>query len=399
MIEDKLSRRCFEVEESTIRDILKVISRGDVISFAGGIPDPDTFPRDEIEEAFSRCLRENWRRALQYADSQGVRELREEIASFMYRMGRGSPDPDSIVITSGSQEGLYALSLALLDPGDIVIVERPTYLAMLQILKSLNVKIVDVELQEDGMDIAELESTVKKLKESGEKIKFIYTVPTCQNPTGITMSLEKRRGLIDIAERYDIYIVEDDPYSYYLYEEVENVTPLYKLCPDRVIYCSTFSKILVPGFRIGWLVTPRELTPHVVKMKQIVSLQTTTITQYVLADILKRGIIERRLPQLSEYYKKKRDAMLEALETYMPDHVTWTRPVGGMFIWVRTRSDIDTTSLLKTAIEKYGVAYVPGEAFYASRPHRNTMRLNFTYPSVREIFEGIERLGKLLKNV
>ncbi|NPA24140.1 MAG: PLP-dependent aminotransferase family protein [Crenarchaeota archaeon] len=396
---EKLSRRCFEVEESTIRDILKVLSRKDVISFAGGIPDPDTFPHEDIERAFSKCMRENWRKALQYTESQGVRELREEIARFMQRLDRGSPDPDNVIVTSGSQEALYILSMTLLDPGDVVIVERPTYLAMLQVLKSMSAKIIDVELKDDGIDVEALDTVVKKLEREGENVKMIYVVPTCQNPTGITMSIDKRKQLIEIAEKHDLYIVEDDPYSYYLYDNVENLEPLYKLCPERVIYCSTFSKILVPGFRVGWIVAPEDLVSHIVKMKQIVSLQTTTVTQYVLAELLKDGIIERRLPELSQRYRKKRDAMLEALETYMPSHVTWTRPVGGMFVWVKARPDIDTTRLLNIAIEKYGVAYVPGEAFYATNPQRNTMRLNFTYPSARDIFEGVKRLGEMLKEV
>ncbi len=382
-----------------MRDILKVLSRKDVISFAGGIPDPETFPHEEIEQAFSQCLKEAWKKALQYTESQGIPELREEISHFMRRTGRCSTDPENIVITSGSQEALYVLSLALLDPGDVVIVERPTYLAMIQILRSLNVDIIDIELEDDGISITQLENTLKKLKEDNRKIKFIYVVPTCQNPTGITMSMDKRKSLIELAEKYDIYIVEDDPYSYYLYEETEHSEPLAKLCPERVIYCSTISKILAPGLRIGWIAAPQELVPHIVKMKQIVSLQTTTLVQYALVEIFRRRIVEKRIPALSEHYRKKRDAMLEALETYMPEYVSWTRPVGGMFVWVRTRPDIDTSHMLRTAIEKYGVAYVPGEAFYATNPCRNTMRLNFTYPSIRDIYTGIERLGNLLRNI
>ncbi len=316
----------------------------------------------------------------------------------MRKVKNVSVDFSRIIITSGSQEALYIISLTLLDPGDVVIVERPTYLAMLQVLKSLNVSIVDVDVDEQGLNTHKLEEVLKKYRD--RKIKLVYTVPTCQNPTGITMSIERRKHLLELAEKYGFYIIEDDPYSYYLYEEVPDAVMLLNLDRDgRVIYCSTFSKILAPGFRIGWIVAPEEIHNYIIKMKQIVSLQTTTLLQYVLAKILEKGIIERRLPSISEFYKKKRDAILEALETYMLNLAEWTKPIGGMFIWIRLLDNINTSKILNKAVEEYKVAYVPGEAFYISNPETNTMRLNFTYPSISNIFKGIEKLGKLIRNV
>jgi len=316
----------------------------------------------------------------------------------MYRTKSCKIDPNNIIVTSGSQEALYLISLTILDSKDVVIVERPTYLAMIQVLKSFYVDITDVDIDEHGIDTYKLEEI---LKSSNRKIKFLYTVSTCQNPTGITMSLDRRKHLLELAAKYNFYIVEDDPYSYYMYEETPDSIPLVRLDKSgRVIYCSTFSKILAPGFRIGWMVVPDELYQHVVKMKQIVNLQTTTLLQHALVRLLKKGIIDRRLPELATYYKKKRDAMLEALETYMLNIAKWTKPIGGMFIWVELNDEkIDTKKLIHKAVEEYKVAYVPGEAFYISKPKKNTMRLNFTYPSISDIFKGIENLSKLFRDV
>ncbi len=395
----KFSKRCELVETSAVREILRVIGRKDVISFAGGLPDPATFPVSEVKEAVNKVIESDWASALQYASTEGIRTLREEIAKFMIRRETAQKvDPENVLITAGSQEALYIIAAALLDPGDYVIVERPTYLAMLQVLNMFQVNIVSITLQEDGIDIHELEYKLKKLKQEGKNVKFLYLVPTCQNPTGITTSNEKRKAILELAEKFDIYIVEDDPYSYYLYEPI-NVKTLKSLdTSGRVIYTSTFSKILAPGLRLGWVVANEEVIQQLCKIKQILNLQTCTFSQYIAAYLLKEHIIDRNLSRIIEHYRKKRDHMLNMLETYMPSGCSWTKPSGGMFIWVRVPEKLNMSKLLTEAIEKYGIAYVPGEAFYPENPEYNTMRLNFTYPTLSQIEEGVRRLATLIKD-
>jgi len=393
------SRRVEVIEPSAVRVILKVIGKRDVISFAGGIPDPALFPLDEVKRACEAALSEVGGRALQYAVTEGVEELREELRKFMLRRGvlssRGTDD--EILVTSGSQEALFLITHALVDPGDIVVTERPTYLAMLQVLYDHYARIIDIDMDEEGLNTYKLEETIRKLKSEGVKPKFIYTVPTCQNPTGITMSMDRRKHLLEIAEMYDLIVVEDDPYSYYLYEPIP-VHPLkYLDSTGRVIYVSTFSKILAPGLRIGWIVAPREFIQELTKIKQVFNLQSPTFNQYVAAYLLREQVVDRRLPLLAEHYRRKRDVMLSALETYASDLAEWVRPAGGMFVWVKLRRNIDTAKMLDLAVEKYGVAYVPGAPFYPSRPEVNTMRLNFTYPTPDKITEGIARLAKLIR--
>ncbi len=394
----KFSRRLELIEPSAVRVILKVIGKSDVISFAGGIPDPALFPIAEVMHACEKALTENAGKALQYTVTEGIEELREELRKFMIRRRVISSSDDSeIMITSGSQEALFLIAHALLDPGDVVVTERPTYLAMLQILYDHNAKIVDIDLDEEGLNTYRLEEEIRKLSSEGLKPKFVYTVPTCQNPTGITMSMDRRKHLLEIAEAYDLIVIEDDPYSYYLYEPLD-VRPLKYLDQSgRVVYVSTFSKILAPGLRIGWIAGPRELVQELAKIKQVLSLQSPTFNQWIVTYLLREQVIDRRLPLLAEHYRRKRDAMLDALETYISDLAEWIRPAGGMFIWVKLRRNVDTTKMLKVAVEKYGVAYVPGTPFYPSRPEVNTMRLNFTYPSVDRIREGIARLAKLIR--
>ena len=395
----KVADRCRLVETSAVREILRVIGRKDVISFAGGLPDPATFPLSEIKTAVQEVLDQEWKFALQYAATEGIWSLREEIANFMIRRGTGTGlTGENILVTAGSQEALFIIALTLLNPGDYVIVERPTYLAMLQILNLLQINVTSVTLREDGIDVEELEQKIRKLIDEGKRPRLLYLVPTCQNPTGITMSLEKRKQVLEIAEKYDLYIVEDDPYSYYLYEPV-NVRTLKSLDKSgRVIYTSTFSKILAPGLRLGWIAADKDLIVEMSKIKQIMSLQTSTLSQYIAAVLLRKQIVDSNLPKVAEFYRRKRDAMLNALETYMPSGCSWTKPVGGMFIWVRVPEKLNMTKLLPEAIEKYGVAYVPGEAFYAENPEVNTLRLNFTYPTLDEINRGIERLAKLISS-
>ncbi len=253
-------------------------------------------------------------------------------------------------------------------------------------------------MDEYGIKVDVLEGVIKKVIEDGGKLKFIYVVPTGQNPTGITMSMERRKALLEIASRYDLLIIEDDPYGYIYFGDEEPPMRLKAMDSEgRVIYLSTFSKIAAPGLRLGWVAASDEVIKWFELAKQSIDLHTSTLNQYIAAELLRRGVIERNIPRIKEIYRTKRDLMLQALNEYMPEGVTWTKPSAGMFIWLTTPKKIDTGEMLGTAIKKYGVAYVPGKSFYPNEDRHNDMRLNFTYPTPQQIFEGIRRLALVVK--
>jgi 2-aminoadipate aminotransferase apoenzyme (EC 2.6.1.39) len=300
-------------------------------------------------------------------------------------------------VTVGSQEALELLGRVFIDPGDVVITENPTYIAALQAWRVYQPRLVGVPMDEHGMVVETLEETVKRLKAEGARIKFIYTIPTAQNPSGLTMSQDRRKYLLEVAERYDLLIVEDDPYSYFLFEPI-SVSPIKALDKyDRVIYLSTASKIFAPGFRLGWVIANEEVIKWFNLAKQALNLNTSNFVQYIFLEGLRRNVVLKNLPHVRELYKRKRDAMLAALETYMPPGVSWTRPSGGMFIWATTPPHIDTKELLKVAVSQYKVAFVPGHGFFVDQSVRNAMRLNFTYPTFEQINEGIRRLAMAIK--
>ncbi len=385
-----------KLKSSEIREILKLLEKSDVISLAGGLPDPSTFPREEIAEIARTLILEKGAAVLQYAPSLGVRDFLEAVKRFMERHGIRVSDGDEILATVGSQEALYLLAEALVDPGDVVIVERPTYLAAVQVFTKRGARFLTVDLDEEGMKTDMLEEKLKKLEAEGIRPKIAYLVPTCQNPTGVTMSLDRRKHLLELASRYDFLVVEDDPYGLIRFEGGD-VKPLKRLDDEgRVVYLGSVSKILSPGLRLGWAAGPRDIIMVMERIKQHVNLHTSTLSQYIAARVLDAGIVERNLPRIREIYKRKRDAMLEALEEYFPRDARWTRPIGGLFIFVWLPESIDTRRLLPKAIER-GVAYVPGSEFYVDGGGANTMRLNYSYPSVDEIREGVRRLGELIK--
>ncbi len=396
--DERLSCRVRSTFSSIVRDLLKWIT-SDVISFGGGIPDPTTFPLAEIRRAIDEVFSEYGPEILQYSKTEGIDELRSEICKLMVRRNVTSrADVKDVVITCGSQEALKLIVESFVDPGDVVITESPTYLAMLQVLQAHGSKIIGVPVDESGMRTDSLEDVLRRLRADGRRAKLIYTVPTCQNPTGISMSNDRRKHLIELAETYDVLVVEDDPYSYFLYEPL-NVKPLKSL--DRtghVIYVSTFSKILAPGLRVGWIFADERVVNAISIVKQMLTFHTSTLSQYIAYKLLELNVIERVLPMLSAYYRTKRDIMLDALEEYMPSGVDWTRPAGGMFVWVTLPKQMNATKMLPRAIREYKVAYVPGETFYPNRDVFNNMRLNFTYPPHDKIVDGVRRLSKLIRD-
>jgi 2-aminoadipate transaminase len=395
-VSDLLASRTQYMTASEVRELFKWIT-ADVISFGGGLPDPITFPVEELSKIVSYVLEAYPHRALQYGSTEGVAELRQEIAKFCESYAGIKARPENVMITVGSQEALELLGRVFIDPGDVVITENPTYIAALQAWRVYQPRLVGVPMDEHGMVVEVLEETVKRLWAEGARIKFVYTIPTAQNPSGLTMTQDRRKYLLEVAERYDLLVVEDDPYSYFLFEPVQ-VSPIKALDKsDRVVYLSTASKIFAPGLRLGWVIANEDVVRWFSLAKQSLNLNTSNFAQYILLEGLRRNVILKNLPRVRELYKRKRDAMLAALETYMPPGVSWTRPSGGMFIWATVPPHIDTKELLKVAITQYKVAFVPGHGFFVDQSVRNAMRLNFTYPTFEQIDEGIRRLAMAIK--
>jgi 2-aminoadipate transaminase len=392
-----LAERTRLMRASEIRELLKWITEN-VISFGGGMPDPSSFPAKEIMEVTREILSTKADKALQYGTTNGVAELREELVRFMGKVGIKVEGPENVLITVGSQEALDIIGRVFINPGDYIITESPTYLAALQAFRIYGPRIIGIPMDEEGMRVDVLEDTLRKLSNEG-RVKFIYVIPTGQNPTGITMSMERRKALLDLASKYDVLIVEDDPYGYIYFGDREPPSRLKAMDSEgRVIYLSTFSKIAAPGLRLGWVAASREVIKWFELAKQSIDLHTSTLNQYIAAELLRRGIIERNIPRIKEIYRTKRDLMLQALSQYMPECVSWTKPSAGMFIWLTVPENIDTGEMLEIAIKKYGVAYVPGKSFYPNEERRNNMRLNFTYPTPQEIFEGIRRLALAIRD-
>jgi 2-aminoadipate transaminase len=289
------------------------------------------------------------------------------------------------------------LGKVFLDEGDIILTELPTYLAAINAFKQYGPKMIGLQMDQDGIKMDALEKTLKDLKLKGKKPKFLYTVPTCQNPAGITLSLERRKYLLELASDYDFLILEDDPYSFFLYEPID-IKHLKSMDSEgRVIYLSTFSKILSPGMRLGWIAAEESLIEKFVLVKQSMDLCTSRILQYIASEAIKRKIIHENLPKSCELYKNKRDRMLKALETYFPEGCQWTKPIGGLFIFAWLPEKIDAKEMIEDSVKNYGVAYVPGQSFFVDGSGRNSMRLNFTYSSMELIDEGIMRLGKVIR--
>lgn len=385
------------MKASEIRELLKLVEKKRIISLAGGLPDPNSFPIEELAKIAQEVIEVYGKKALQYAPTRGVTMFREVLMGFVAKTrGIKVPSIESIIITSGSQQSLDIISRTLIDPGDVVLVELPSYLAAINAFKIQRPEFVGIPLDNNGLRVDILEEKLKKAKEEGKKIKFLYTVPIAHNPAGVTMSIERKKRLIELAEEYDFLIVEDDVYGLLVFEKVDT-TPI-KLFDKsgRVIYIASFSKILSPGLRLGYIIAEEPLVDVFERAKQSMDLHTSSLSQFIAIEVLRKGVIEKNLPRVREMYRKKRDVMLDAIEENFPEGSLWSRPVGGLFIFAWTPKEIDTYKLLPKAVEK-GVAYVPGKPFFVDGSGTNTMRLNFSYPTEDDIKKGIEILGKLLK--
>ena len=382
------------MRSSAMRDLMAVTARPDVISLAGGLPDTSTFPPQAFAAQMTRIAQESAAEALQYGPTEGFRETVDCIVEVMGAEGM-LPDPDDVIVTTGGQQAIDLICKALVDPGDAVICEAPTYPGAIPVFCSYQADTIQIECDADGMQIDELEVALEQLGRQGRRPKFIYSVPTFQNPAGVTMSLERRRRLVELARSRELLVVEDNPYGLLRFGG-EPLPPLYQLDGgDFVIYIGTLSKILSPGIRLGWAVTPPPVMEKVVLGKQAADLCTSTLTQYFVREYFREGNWREYIESLIGIYRGRRDAMVEALERYFPAQATWTEPDGGLFIWATLPTYIDTSDLLAKALRE-NVAFVPGQAAYVDGRGRNSMRLNFSAGTEDEIREGIRRIGKTI---
>ena len=375
---------------SIIRELLKLTDRPDIISFGGGMPAAELFPVREFREACEYVLTTNGGKALQYGASEGYTPLREYLSEKMQKYGVPAV-VNNVIITNGSQQALDLIGRIFLDKGDIVVTERPTYLGALQAWRAYEADFASVPMDDDGMCVDQLEDV---LKTHQRKVKFIYVLPNFHNPAGTTLPLDRRMELVRIAAKYGVPIIEDDPYGELRFEG-EDITPIETLHKENVIYLSTFSKTLAPGVRLGWITGPEKIVSKIVLAKQGADLHTGTLVQWVAYDICSRGLLRNHVKLVREAYHERRDAMLQAMDEYFPSGVTWTRPQGGLFLWVRLPEGINTTTFMKTALEQK-VAFVPGAPFYPDESGTNAMRLNFSYCRPEVIREGIQRLGRAI---
>lgn len=378
-----------ELKSSIIRDILKISSQPGVISFAGGLPAPELFPLDDMKWAMEKVISTYGPAALQYSISRGLNELRELIAQRATERGTPS-EADNIQITAGGQQGLELIARVFIDPGDYVLTELPTYVGAIQAFDYYEAKYVTVEMDEEGMIIGQVKEKIEKYHP-----KFIYTVSNFQNPTGITMSLERRHQLIELAKKYNIPILDDNPYGDIRFSG-EPLPTLKSIGVNEVIALRTFSKILAPGLRIGWMNGPKDIMHHFEKVKQCTDLHTNTLCQYLIYEYVNAGKLEPHIELLKKDYKAKRDTMLKALKETFPSGIKWTEPDGGLFLWVELPTHMSAKDLLPKAVEKK-VAYVYGSPFHPNGGGDNTLRLNYSNATHEGIVEGITRLADLFK--
>jgi len=377
-----------------MRDLMAITARPEVISLAGGLPDTSTFPPSSFAAHMTRIAQESSAQALQYGPTEGFDRTKECIRALMAAEGM-DPDPDDIIVTTGGQQAIDLVCKTLIDPGDVVVCEGPTYPGAVPVFCSYEADTRHVEMDDDGMRIDLLESLLDDLATEGRRPKFIYTVPSFHNPAGVTLSAERRRRLVEIARERELLVVEDNPYGLLRFEG-ETLPPLYQLDGgDYVIYLGTFSKVLSPGIRLGWCVAPPPVMDKIVLGKQAADLCTSTLTQYFVAEHFAEGRWREYIDSLCGIYRSRRDAMLAALERHFPPQAEWTEPAGGLFVWATLPDYIDTSDLLAKALRE-NVAFVPGAAAHVDGSGSSSMRLNFSGSDEDEIREGIRRIGDVI---
>lgn len=384
-----LSKNALSMRRSQIRDLLSVATRPEIISFAGGFPNPETFPLDELKVIMQEVLDTEGNAALQYGSTEGVLSLRQEIAK-LYKREEGLDIPvENIQITTASQQALDLISRIFINPGDVVVCGLPSYLGALQAFWSYQGQPYGLR-HNLGLDEA-----CNVLCATGKKPKFLYSIPDFQNPSGETMTIEERQYAVEVARKYDLLIVEDTPYKNIRFSG-ESLPSMYSMAPDRVIMLGTFSKTFVPGFRLGWIVAQPEIIDRIVVAKQSADLCTPAFSQLVAARYLASGAYDRNLKKTCALYKRKKELMIDSFQKFMPEGVKWTNPDGGLFLFLKLPKQYDTRELFDLAIQQ-NVAFVIGEAFHSDGSGKNTMRLNFSFATDEKIVEGVRRLADAIR--
>jgi 2-aminoadipate transaminase len=398
VLQGLLSMTSKRLVRSEIRELLKLTRVPGVISFAGGLPFGGLFPIEEMKDIANTVLEREGETALQYGPTEGDERLIEFLAAWMKETEGVDVEKENILIVSGSQQALDLIGKIFIDPGDPIIIGLPSYLGAIQAFRSIRANMVGTRLDKQGMNVDTVADILRTYTAKGQKIKFIYVVPDFQNPSGVTLSRERRERLLALCYEHEVVLVEDSPYRDLRFEG-EPIPMVRTLDKNGYAFSlHTFSKLLFPGTRLGWIVADKAIMEKLVMIKQPTDLCTSPLNQSLVYEFCRRGLLKSHLPKIIDLYRKKRDVMINALEKYMPEGagVDWTRPQGGLFLWLTLPNGMDAGELLPKAIEKK-VAYVVGSAFHFDRSGQNTMRLNFSYPSEEQIEEGIKRLADLIK--
>jgi len=390
------------MKSSAMRDLMAITERPEVISLAGGLPDTSTFPPESYAAIMQRVAEESCARALQYGPTEGAAVFKERIVEVM-AAERTFVDPDDILVTTGAQQAIDLMCKALIDPGDVIVCEAPTYPGAIPAFRAYQADVVQIDMDTDGLRIDELERTLERLEGEGRRPKFLYTIPSFHNPAGVTMSLPRRRRLVEVARQRELLVVEDNPYGLLRFEG-EALPTLRSLdgpsaaegAGGLVVYIGTFSKILSPGIRLGWAVAPGPVMDKLRIGKASADLCSSSMTQYFVDSYFAAGRWTDYLDSLRELYRRRRDTMLEALAEHFGPEASWTRPGGGLFLWVTLPDYIDTTDLLARALRE-NVAFVPGEAAYVDGRGRSSLRLNFSGVGESDIREGVRRIGEVVR--
>ena len=391
MTQFKYSKRVPADGTDAVGAILQAAADPKIISFAGGLPAPELFPVKEMKAAVDKVFEEHGQEAMQYGAAKGVTALRKVIQQHVKKKENVDSELDNVLVTTGSEQALDLVGKAFVDPGDTVLVEQPTYLCALDVFRSYGANFASVEMDEDGMKMDALEEALK----ANPNTKLIYTVPNFQNPTGRTMTEERRKQLAELAEKYDVYVLEDNPYGEIRFagQHVPAVKSFDK--SGHVLYMSTFSKTLAPGFRLGWLVADEDVVNKLTVLKQSADLHTDNLAQFAVAQFFADNDVDAHVKEISDLYGKRKDLMLEGIKKYFPEGVKYTNPEGGMFLWVEVPGVDDTVELFKECLE-HDVAFVPGDPFFAGEAQPGAFRLNYSNMKEDQIEVGLKRLGAAL---
>ncbi len=390
----EFASRMNEVKASTIREVLKLTERPEVISFGGGMPAAEFFPIEEMKEVTMKVLDEDGQKALQYGPTDGYLPLRKKVVERLNKIGIRGITAEDILLTGGSQQGLDFCGKVFVDPGDAVICEKPSYLGAINAFKAYQCKFIDIPMDDHGMIMEELETALK----SNPKVKYIYVIPDFQNPTGKTWSAERRKELVEMANKYKTVIIEDNPYYELRYSGQPQPAIKSFDTQDRVVFLGTFSKTLAPGLRLGWVCAGKEILGKFNLIKQGADLQVNSLTQRQVNKYMEMYDLDGRIKELIEVYRKRREVMVEQMKEHFPKEVKIDIPEGGLFVWVEFPKNISTIELMKKVLEK-NVAFIPGDSFYPNGGGENTARFSFSAIPEEKIIEGIARMGQALSEI